>query len=291
MTEPPSHHRTSRGSDLVMMRCPAPPELLLYASQLPDDREPRDTAHHVSQCASCQATVTGIRDVASRLQSLGADAAATENCLDDMTVAVVVEQRVDTAERPELIAHLAACARCREQVASVAGLLRDTSVAAEIGRLEVSTAGRFTRRWRVAGAGVATALAAALAFMVVGSSDRVGVTQPLVGVTDTERHRSQSVTTTVAPNLLAPVGAVAAADTFRWTSVPRADRYRLTLFDREGTVVWEVAGSDTAMAPPVSFAGKRGTAYLWKVEARTGRDRWVASELIEFSVTPTGRNP
>jgi hypothetical protein len=208
-----------------------------------------------------------------------------------MTVANVVEQGLDTAERPELIAHLAACVRCRDQVASVARLLRDTSVAAEIGPLEVSAAGPVTRRWRVAGAGVATALAAALAFMVVGPSDRVGVRQPVVSVTDTEPHRAQSVTTTVAPNLIAPIGVVAVTDTFRWTSVPRADRYRLTLFDREGTVVWEVAGSDTAMAPPVSFAGKRGTAYLWKVEARTGRDRWVASELIEFSLTPTGRNP
>jgi len=99
------------------------------------------------------------------------------------------------------------------------------------------------------------------------------------------------MTTTVAPNLIAPIGAVAAADTFRWTSVPRADRYRLTVFDREGTAVWEAEGSDTAMGPPKSITGERGTAYLWKVEARTGWDRWVASELVEFSVAPTRRIP
>ena len=73
-----------------------------------------------------------------------------------------------------------------------------------------------------------------------------------------------------------------------WTSVPRADRYRLTVFDRDGTVVWEAEGSDTAVALPRSILDGRGTALLWKVEARTGWDRWVASELIEFSVARTG---
>ena len=58
-----------------------------------------------------------------------------------MTVANVVEQGVDMAERPELIAHLAACARCREQVAvGQLGCFGDASVAAEIGRVEVSAA-------------------------------------------------------------------------------------------------------------------------------------------------------
>jgi hypothetical protein len=239
----------------------------------------------------------GIREVASVLQSSGGDVAETENCLDEMTVANVAEQGVDMTERPEVIAHLAACARCREQVASVASLLRDTSVAAEIGRLAVSRAVPVTRRWRVAGAGAVvgagafTALAASVAIMVANSGDRADVTRQVASVTPAETHREQSMTTTVAPNLIAPIGAVAAADTFRWTSVPRADRYRLTVFDREGTAVWEAEGSDTAMGPPKSITGERGTAYLWKVEARTGWDRWVASELVEFSVAPTRRIP
>ena len=55
--------------------------------------------------------------------------------------------------------------------------------------------------------------------------------------------------------------------------------------------MWEVEGSDTAIAPPVSIAGQRGTAYLWKVEARTGWDRWVASELVEFSASAYREDP
>ena len=272
-----------------MTPCPAPPELLLYALQLPDDPEPLHIAHHVSQCASCQATVMGIREVGSVLHAARADATETGKCLDEMAVANVVELGVDPVKQPDLVVHLAACARCREQVASVAGLLQDPSIAAEIRRSEVSAPSLMKRRWQVAGGGALAALAAAATFMVAGSGDR-GVTER-VSVTNAETHRAQSVTTTVAPDLISPIGAVRGADTFSWTSVPHADRYRLTVFDREGTAVWEAEGSDTSMAAPKSIVGERGTEYLWKVEARTGWDRWVASELVEFSLAPTGRIP
>jgi hypothetical protein len=273
-----------------MTRCPPPAELLLYALQLTDDRAARETAHHVSRCASCQATVTEIREVASALQPSGRPPAGSESCLDEMTVANVVDHGVDMSERPEIIAHLATCANCREQLQSVVRLIRDPSVAAEIGRIETPAAATVKRPWRLVGAGALTAIAAAGAFMI-GSGGPAVATLPMVAVTDTETHREPSVTTTVAPSLIAPIGTMAAADTFRWTSVPRADRYRLTVFDREGRTVWEAEGSDTAMARPDSIARRVGTAYLWKVEARTGWDRWVASELVEFSAARPGRVP
>jgi hypothetical protein len=84
---------------------------------------------------------------------------------------------------------------------------------------------------------------------------------------------------------------VAAADTFRWSNVPHADRYRLTLYDRNATVVWEAEGSDTAMVTPPSITLDGRAVYLWRVQARTGWDRWVASDLIEFSVMPQQRIP
>ena len=274
----------------MITRCPAPSDLLLYALQLFEKQEMRHTAHHVNQCASCRATIVGIREVASVLQSSGGESAETKNCLDETTVANIVDLGVNMTERADLVPHLAACSRCREQVASVARLLRDSSIAAEIARTE-SSATPVTRRWRVAGAGALTALAAGVLFMVAGFRDRAGVTQLAAGATDSEAHREQSVTTTVAPSLVFPIGAVAAADTFRWTSVPHADRYRLTVHDREGTVVWEADGSDTAMAAPAAITRHLGTAFLWKVEARTGWDRWVSSDLIEFSFARTAGIP
>jgi hypothetical protein len=269
--------------------CPAPSDLLLHALQLPG--EPRDIAEHTANCAPCQATVGGIREIASVLQSSGGDAADPSSCLDEMTVAKIVEQGVKAEENPELIAHLAVCARCREQVSAVAGLLRESSVAQEIDRIDVRTTAPMGRRWRVGGAGALMALAASALFMLRASGDNVKPAQTVVATTELEPHREQSMTTTVAPSVITPVGATAAADTFRWTSVPRADRYRLTVFDREGRALWETEGSDTTVARPDSIAGQRGATYLWKVEARTGWDRWVASDLVEFSVANTGRIP
>jgi NAD(P)-dependent dehydrogenase (short-subunit alcohol dehydrogenase family) len=162
-------------------------------------------------------------------------------------------------------------------VASVAHLLRDRSVAAEIGRVEVSAAGT-TRRWRVAGAGALTALAAALALMVGRPGDRARVPQPVASAVDEATHREQSVTTTAAPNLVAPAGAVAAADTFRWSNVPHADRYRLTLYDRDATVVWEAEGSDTAMAMPPSIA----------LDGHTERMGGIDCVMANAGVAPAG---
>ena len=99
------------------------------------------------------------------------------------------------------------------------------------------------------------------------------------------------MTTTVAPTLIAPIGVTQATDSFTWTSVPKADRYRLTLFDRAGTMLWQAEGSDTAMAAPRSVVIGESATLLWKVEARTGWDRWVESELIEFSRATAKRIP
>ena len=271
----------------MVSRCPEPPDLLLYAIPMSDSRLTPVVAQHVSQCTSCRAIVAELREVSEMLQSSGADEVGPGDCLDDMTVAIVAEQGVNVSERVRLIGHLAACARCREQVASVARLLRAPAVAAEIRRHDVSALG--VARWRhIAGAGTLAALAASLVLMV-GVDDRASVTRPSASLGEEPAHREQSVTTTIAPSVIAPIGAVAAADTFRWSSVPHADRYRLTLFDRDGTVVWETAASDTATIPPTSITFEPSAAYLWKVEARTGWDRWVESNLIEFSVQPDKR--
>ena len=274
-----------------MTGCPEPAELLLHVLQLPHEQALRATDLHVARCASCRATVMGLRETAGTLQAVGANAIETPACLDEMTVAMLAEPGVTLAARPRLVAHLAGCARCRDQLTSVMHLLRDSVVAAEIRRTDTPTAAPVTHRWRVAGAGVATALVASAMFAIAGSGSRASRIQPSASASAEERRREPSVATTAAPTLIAPLGVVAAADTFRWSGVPHADRYRVTVFDREGSVVWEAEAIDTAMAPQRSIGRPFGTAYLWKVEARTGWDRWVASELVEFSVSLTRRSP
>ena len=72
-----------------------------------------------------------------------------------------------------------------------------------------------------------------------------------------------------------------------WSTVLGADRYRVTLFDSTGVVVFEAESVDTTVALPESVALPSGRKYLWKVEARTDIGRWSASDLVEFSI-PTG---
>ena len=70
----------------------------------------------------------------------------------------------------------------------------------------------------------------------------------------------------------------------RWSAVPGADRYHVTLFDAGGRLVYEAQLADTAATLPDSVRLVAGQSYLWSVEARIGWDRWSSSPLTEFSV-------
>jgi hypothetical protein len=95
-------------------------------------------------------------------------------------------------------------------------------------------------------------------------------------------HRDAAVEVPAAPTPLAPVGDVAEAGTFVWTRVPGADRYRVTLFNATGTVLWEATTVDSSASLPDPFVLEPGRTHLWKVEARVGWDVWESSGLIEF---------
>jgi len=58
----------------------------------------------------------------------------------------------------------------------------------------------------------------------------------------------------------------------------------VTVFDATGGVVYAAEVADTVVTFPDSIALVPGDSYLWKVDARTGFDRWAASELVEFRV-------
>ena len=87
---------------------------------------------------------------------------------------------------------------------------------------------------------------------------------------------------------IAPKGDVMTADKLIWSGVSQADGYRPTLFDGNGSVIWKSQTSDTVAALPHSVTLRRGLPYYWKVEARTGSEGWVTSELVEFTVAGPG---
>jgi hypothetical protein len=101
--------------------------------------------------------------------------------------------------------------------------------------------------------------------------------------------REPTLTTTVAPEPIAPRAAVARVREFVWVSVPRAQRYRVRLYDSEGVVVWRVETTDTSVVMPDSVILSQRDSYFWKVEAQTDWQRWAASDLVEFRLTGAPR--
>ena len=190
----------------------------------------------------------------------------TPDCLQDDLIAAVADGSLAPDARAAVLAHVASCSRCRDAVASVARALADPAVARE---LSASPNGR--RRYRIA-----VPLAAAAVLLLLLWSP---------GNDPTSGHRGAPPpppATTPIPRF--PVGTVAIVNDLRWSPVAGADRYRVTVFDAKGSVVYatETSGSDVAF--PDSIALVPDAAYLWKVDARTGFDRWVASDLVEFRV-------
>lgn len=182
--------------------------------------------------------------------------------------------------------HLLDCGRCQAEVRLAWAVRKDlgssdASMAPERdpGVIPIRPRRRFARV--AAGAGVAAAAAAILLFAI--PSARVGDPSNL-----DDPHRAPALDTRAVPVPVAPVGTVERADEIRWTSVAIADRYRLILLDQEGEIAWEHETADTFAIAPDGVVFDKEVPYYWTVDARIGFDRWVASEMATFRVTPQG---
>jgi len=197
-----------------------------------------------------------------------ASARETAECLDDATLAALAEGALGAAARATVLPHLAGCPRCRGVVASVVRSLADRAVAREVAAVE----GRGRRGLFRIGLPAAAAAAILLALALPR------------WVNDTPGHRGPPLPGAVVPRPLAPLGTVAEASALRWAGVAGVDRYRVILFDAAGRVLYETQLSDTVVTLPDSVALAPGRPYLWRVEARTGWNRWSASELVPFTI-------
>jgi anti-sigma factor RsiW len=167
-----------------------------------------------------------------------------------------IDGALKDADRGRVEAHLAGCAECRFEVAAVVRLVRTALQPRRVG--------------------VGLAAAAVLALLLVPALDlpsRFGPTG----------YREPAVTTTAPPVAIAPRGAVESARELVWSAVPRATRYRVMLMDSAGTVLWRWEIADTVAVLPDTVRLRPGSPYFWKVEAETGFDRWVASDLVDFT--------
>jgi len=191
-------------------------------------------------------------------------------------LAAYVDRALTGERRARVEAHLARCAECRAEVSDA------TQIVASLPRA------RWRNRSLIAASG---AVAAALLIFVVPRATR----------DSTSQHRESPVTSIVPPVLLSPTGdrlrllggSSARTDSiigFTWSSVPHADRYRIRIFDSNGSILLERSSSDTTMSLPADVLLRAGPTYFWQVQADVGFDRHTTSELVEFSLRrPTRR--
>ena len=255
------------------MKCPPNADILLHA--LSTSADPRDAlSQHVDECATCRIRVVHLRrvmrDVSSSTETIRRTATA---CLDESALAETVQGTADDAARNARIEHLVGCGHCRRELASLADLLADSDVAKEIHAVEPGSS-RRSRQWPwLAGAGL---VAASLVIAVV--QQQRSPNEPL------PPHRSPTITGAAVPTAVFPVGDVRAVRALQWATVSGADAYRVTLFDARGRVVYEAQLGDTTTLVPDSVTLAPRQSYLWKVEARSGVERWTSSDLVEFRV-------
>lgn len=201
-------------------------------------------------------------------------------CLDDDTITMLAQGDLDATLARHAFAHLVQCGYCCHELASVARLFDNGDVRAELGRLAQPTLRRRTLSLRTVGGLAAAAAAAALLF---------GVVRPVATTRAAAKplYREQSFTAGVPPILVGPIGTAAPTDTFRWKAVARANRYRLTVFNRDGSVVLETETRDTAVALPMTLYRTPDHTFFWRVDVRVGwEDRWTESEMAPLILAP-----
>jgi anti-sigma factor RsiW len=167
-------------------------------------------------------------------------------------------------ERTEAQSHLATCRECRVEIAALSRMAPRRPSA---------------WLWR-AGLGAGAAAAALLLFVRTESAPPP----------EPSSHRDP-VPVAASIEAISPSGPAGPPSALVWSRVGAADRYRATVFDAEGSIVFRSETTDSAVALPDSLRFALGRSYFWKVEGDTGWDRWVSSPLTEFSVeaNPPGR--
>lgn len=264
--------------------CPAPIVLLLTALELDAAADRAGVGEHLTRCTACRTEVEELRETARALRTTTPGGPpASGACLDELDIAALLDGADPDRDRP-LVEHVVACAACRAQLAGTMRVLHDPMVASHVERLEAG-ARRMPRRF---GSAVVGGLAAAALATVLLVPWLMGPDRPFPEGGETEVYRERTITTTAAPRILGPLGDASASDSLMWTSVPRADLYRVSVWGRDGSLAWEGQTRDTVVALPPALSAGGERSLLWDVKARTGWDRWVSSDLAELTITEPG---
>jgi anti-sigma factor RsiW len=168
-------------------------------------------------------------------------------------------------ERAVVEAHMATCYECRDEVVALRPVVK----------------ARSPRRWLLRiGIPVGAAAAAALVLLI----------QPgLVSRPEPSLHRDPPQDVAPGPVPRTPAGLGSRPLLLAWSPLDEASRYRVLVFNAEGSILFRAEVGDSVLGLPDSVVLSPGQPYFWKVEADKGWDRWVSSRLVEFSVRTAGQ--
>ena len=206
----------------------------------------------------------------------------TLNC-DEITDRALIEGyvggRLGEADAEAFESHYLTCERCQNELRLALAIREALPEVREAGLLAPAepVVGVISRRFKVRTAAALAAAAILAGLLLVRPSQLDEESAPA--------QRDEATGVEVAPSLRGPGGVVAAVESFQWSQVPAADLYRVTVYDAEGVVVWEVETRDTSITPPDSTEFEPDARYIWTVVARVGFDRWLSSELIDFTIS------
>ena len=189
--------------------------------------------------------------------------------LSSAQVADLLDECLDPADRDAVVAHLAACAECRHEVAELHGALSGVNER------------RRRPRW-LAGAAVAAAAVVAL------------VTIPRLTTRPVTHYENGGATRTAEPFPVEPSririvepsegGTLPASAAFTWKSAGADATYQLTIQDAAGTVMWATTATDTSAALPASVKLAPAAQYFWSVDATLGDGSSSKSGPHSFTV-------
>ena len=178
-------------------------------------------------------------------------------------IAAYADGALDPGERVATDKHLARCAECRRELASVADLVATAPPAQRL------------RRWPVAAAGLA---AAALAFVLVPRAF-----PPSSRPTERATGPNASSIEIVAPaaNGLFGLAGPAGSATIVWRRLELGAMYRVTVADTTGATRWTTQTTDTSVVVPDSVRLAPGGRYYLYLDALRS-DGWSVQGRREF---------
>jgi hypothetical protein len=203
-----------------------------------------------------------------------------------------LEDKLSSAERAGIEAHLGGCGECAHKFAALVRLpqILDKPAPHDLSEHMLRKAIKLVRpggspRWsgfklftppiRIALAGAAVVAIAMTTFLLAPRN------QPTQFRTD---KAEQGPTFRLYPEDGATVHAKRPA--FRWNAIGESTVYRFSLTDDAGAIVWISDRRDTSLELPASVVLQSGKTYLWRVETFFADKTLERSALHVFTYLP-----